>query len=122
MSCPLVAMVFVATLAACASPAGESTIDGGLPSCWIHDCPGDPGATVCGVCFHHFADEECSPGFVCSCELQCVKGPRSYDAGVCSSDHLDAGVDSGVVDAGGATPDAQHHDWPACDDRHLPGT
>lgn len=84
----------------------------GLPYCWIHDCPSDPAADQCGACKHPGVDTECPPGFVCSCNAECVKGPRSYDGGVA------CGTDAGVDD----TPDAQTYDWPACDEAHIPGT
>jgi hypothetical protein len=77
-----------------------------LPSCWIHDCPSDPGAFECGTCSHHFADHECPPGFVCSCGLICVRGPRLPDGGVCIAD-WDAGLDP-------TEPDAAIFDWPIC--------
>jgi len=97
-------------LAACEEappPLGPS----GLPYCWIHDCPTDPGAEVCGTCVHPGMDTECPPGFVCSCTTECVKGPRSYDGGSCSAD-------AGVSDL----PDARLYEWPDCDREHLPGT
>jgi hypothetical protein len=106
------ALALAISLAGCALPAdaGDASPDG-LPSCWIHDCPGDPGATECGTCVDQGHDTECPPGFVCSCDLTCVKGPRSYDGGSCAPQ-----------DAGVSTVDAGTFDWPACDDSHLPGT
>lgn len=88
------------------------TIDSGLASCWIHDCPESPGAAVCGSCVNPGHDVECPPGFVCSCAKQCVRGPRSYDGG-------GSCLPSPPADAG-PEPDARTYAWPLCDDRHLP--
>jgi hypothetical protein len=95
-----------AEVADAARPADAST------SCWRFECPDDAGvaqggATLCGACKHHFADTECPPGFVCSCDLDCVHGPRSTDGGLCPWDLMDAGPDT--------TPDAHVFDWPTCD-------
>ncbi len=83
--------------------------DAGVPYCWNFDCPGDPEATTCGTCTQSGNDRECPVGFECSCELECLRGPRSYDGGVC---------DAGTTDR----PDAMVSEWPACDRRHPPGT
>ncbi|MCB9560640.1 MAG: hypothetical protein H6708_09555 [Kofleriaceae bacterium] len=106
-------------LGACDGPrpvADEADAADTSDSCWLHDCPSDPGAQECGTCTHPGQDHECPVGFVCSCTAVCVKGPRSYDAGVV------CGADAGVDDAGTAGPDAQTYDWPDCDMAHLPGT
>lgn len=113
-----VVMLLALGFAACGTPRDQSDAndglprydDAGLPYCWIYDCPTDPGATTCGSCNHAGYDQECPPGFVCSCTLSCVKGPRSYDGGACFP--LDAAV---------GAPDAMIYQWPACDDHHQPG-
>jgi hypothetical protein len=92
--------------------AGPPVNEQGIPYCWNYECPGDPGAEVCGTCNHQGADRECTAGYVCSCDLTCVKGPRSYDGGVCAV--ADGGVEPLV--------DAQIHEWPTCDESHVPGT
>ena len=96
--------------AECRDPANG--IDSGLPSCWIDDCPDDPGAEICGSCVNPGHDVECPPGFVCSCGTQCVRGPRSYDGGASCLPFppADAGPD----------PDARIYTWSECDQRHLP--
>lgn len=84
--------------------------DAGVPYCWNFDCPTDPGAAECGTCTQAGHDVECPPGFVCSCSLTCVRGPRAYDGGVA--------CDAGTLER----PDAAVMEWPACDMRHPPGT
>jgi hypothetical protein len=103
------ALALAIWIGACASNA--STPDA-IPSCWINACPGAPSSETCGTCVHQGDDTECPPGFVCSCSAVCVKGPRSYDAGVCAAD-------AGPEPSG---PDARMYEWPACDTSHLPGT
>jgi hypothetical protein len=98
----------LAVTTSCAVQTGAD----GVPYCWIYDCPSDPGSDVCGTCVHPGWDSECTPGFVCSCSAICVKGPRSFDGGVCLSD-------AGPADPGAS--DARLYDWPVCDDHHLPG-
>jgi hypothetical protein len=92
--------------------------DGGLISCWLFTCPDDRSATTCGTCVHAGVDVECTPGFVCSCDRICVRGPRSFDAQPGCVPDAQA---PGTPDAGTPLPDARIYDWPACDDHHLPG-
>jgi hypothetical protein len=99
-----------ALISAC--DAGPPENEQGIPYCWIYDCPTDPGAETCGTCSHPGNDRECTPGYVCSCHSECVKGPRSYDGGVCAL--ADGGVEPPV--------DANQYVWPECDEAHIPGT
>lgn len=106
-------------LAACGAPREATDAasgppwfdDGGTPYCWNYTCPTDPDASVCGRCKDH-NDLECPPGFVCSCSSDCVKGPRSYDGGLCPPD----------AGGGPPTPDAMLYEWPVCNPQHVPGT
>jgi hypothetical protein len=66
---------------------------------------------MCGTCVLPGDDTECPPGFVCSCEAVCEKGPRSFDARACAPD-----AGAAVIE-----PDARMYDWPACDTSHQPG-
>jgi len=95
------AIALVLGLGAC---AGNNVNPDATPSCWIYSCPGAPSSETCGMCLHQGADTECAPGFVCSCDAICVKGPRSFDAGACAPD-------AGPAPSG---PDARLYDWPAC--------
>jgi hypothetical protein len=93
--------------------------DAGLPYCWIFECPTDLGATVCGSCSEPNQHLQCPPGFLCSCERECVKGPNSYDgAPGCMPD---AAIDAGAGPDARPVPDARLYDWPTCNEHHLPG-
>lgn len=107
------ALVVAALCGGCEDTSGDGPPwfnDAGIPYCWNYTCPGDPEATVCGRCKNH-DDRTCPPGFVCSCEGDCLRGPRSYDGGECA-------IDGGASQ----TPDAMTYEWPVCDERHPPGT
>jgi hypothetical protein len=108
----------VVLLGACGSGSGatpgggDAEVADASTSCWQYECPFDAGAAPCGTCKHHFSDMECPPGFVCDCLLNCVKGPRGPDGGICLGD---AGVIDGGPDAAPDSPDAHVFDWPVCD-------
>lgn len=119
------ALAILCLLAACGAPHNtpDASLDAGpsgppwfneagVPYCWNYDCPGDPGASTCGMCKDPQHDRECPPGFVCSCADTCVKGPRGPDGG----------PPCVPPDAGVPTPDAMIYDWPTCDESHPPGT
>jgi hypothetical protein len=96
----------------------------GEPYCWVFECPFDIGATECGTCTDPLVDEQCPPGFICTCARTCIKGPRNADAQPgCLPDA--AMPDAPPADAApgpdaAPPPDALEYDWPACDMGPIP--